>query len=95
MQFAGATKDLDEYRLRVDRPLLRWDRHVSGCPECLWAGTQMCLDGEDLASQVRQARLALVRAEARVHVREAKLLRLPLRADPLGWLRVGRAGAHP
>jgi len=95
MQFAGATKDLDEYRLRVDRPLLRRDRHVSGCPECLWAGTQMCLAGADLASQVRQARFALMRAEARVHVRDARLMHLPLRANPLGWLRVSRASAHP
>jgi hypothetical protein len=95
MNLSVTRDDIDAYRLRLDRPLLRWDRHVGACQECLSVGTHLCMDGEDLASEVRRARLALVRAEARILDRETRLLRKAVPSAPFAWLRIGRPGPRP
>jgi hypothetical protein len=50
---------------RMDTYLLRWDRHVGGCPECLSTGTDLCAEARYFALEVEKARDRLARLQTR------------------------------
>jgi hypothetical protein len=50
---------------RMERYLLRWDRHLDGCDQCLAIGTELCAEGGYLQLEVEKARDALARISLR------------------------------
>jgi hypothetical protein len=92
MEVPEGNKELLTQQLAIDRPLLRWDRHVEGCPDCLMTGLRMCAEAQCLAEEVRIARLALERGEARARDRAARPAKIPLVSALPRRLRFARVG---
>jgi hypothetical protein len=82
-ELAGPESDHPLQR-RMDAYLLRWDRHVGGCGDCLATGTGLCAEARYLALEVEKARNRLARLQTRALRPAAKGRTLPAGIAPDG-----------